>query len=94
MQNDKLMEFVKNVGLPQNGSFVGESYVITLADSDEWSKVYNILDKSEYVDRDIEADLSSAEEYRSTFLADGFDVAIVGDFDTDEYTVIITEAKE
>ena len=45
-------EFAKQLGITQEGSYVDGVYVINLEDSNEYSRVYTILDKSDLCDLD------------------------------------------
>lgn len=84
------------LGLIQPGEMndSGDAYIIKLKDSNEYSRVFSILDKSEHVDVDDEMTVITNLAGELTFLGDGFDVDLIGNFSTDEYMVVIMKVEE
>ena len=86
-------EFAKQLGITKEGSYVDDVYVITLDDSNEYSKVYTILDKSELCDLDPYEMSLDFQNSLMVYLADEFDIKLQANFDTDTYSVSFEEAK-
>lgn len=91
---DEMKDFANELGIRQEGQTEDGSYVIELADSDEYSRAYSLLDKSDKVDLDGEAALVFEKMSELTYLGDDFDVRLVANFTDDVYKVIIEKAEE
>lgn len=86
-------EFAKSIGLEQDGYQDGAKYIIELVDSNEFSRVYTLLDKSELLDIQEDATLLTDKVGELIYLSDDYDVKLVGNFISDIYRVVITEGK-
>lgn len=86
-------EFAKAIGLEQDGYQDGAKYIIELVDSNEFSRVYTLLDKSELLDIQEDATLLTDKVGELIYLSDDYDVKLVGNFVSDIYRVVITEGK-
>lgn len=86
-------EFAKAIGLEQDGYQDGSKYIIELVDSNEFSRVYTLLDKSELLDIQEDATLLTDKVGELIYLSDDYDVKLVGNFVSDIYRVVITEGK-
>lgn len=86
-------EFAKAIGLEQDGYQDGAKYIIELVDSNEFSRVYTLLDKSELLDIQEDATLLTDKVGELIYLSDDYDVKLVGNFISDIYRVVITEGK-
>ena len=87
-------EFAKHLGITKEGSYVDDVYVITLSGSNEYSKVYTILDKSDEVDLDTDEISLDVKNSLMVYLADDFDIKLTADFDADIYTITFEEVHE
>lgn len=87
-------EFAKQLGITQEGNYVDDVYVISLKDSNEYSKVYTILDKSELCDLDVEEISLDVQNSLLVYLADEFDIKLQANFDTNTYSVAFEEVHE
>lgn len=67
------------------------SYTIDLDNSNEYSRYYSKLDKSDMFEEDEEASQVSIETSSIQYLSDDFIVTLMANFDTDEYKLIIRE---
>lgn len=88
-----MKEFAEQLGLDLDGKMEGDKYIIELEDSDEYSKVYTLLDSSDLVDIDEEATLLTDKVGELLFLGDEFDVKLVGNFNSDIYRVVISRGE-
>ena len=87
-------EFAKQLGIDKKGSYVDDVYVITLENSNDYSRVYTILDKSELCDLDVEEINLDVQNSLLVYLADDFDIILKANFDTDDYSVSFEEVKD
>lgn len=86
-------KFAKDLGITSDGVLEGDRYVIELLDSNEYSKVYSLLDKSDKVDLDGDLTLVSEKMSELTFLSDDYDVKLIANFMDDVYKVIIEKGE-
>lgn len=86
-------EFAKQLGITQEGSYVDGVYVINLEDSNEYSRVYTILDKSDLCDLDVEEINLDVQSSLLVYLADDFDIKLQANFDTNSYSVSFEEVR-
>ena len=87
-------EFAKQLGITQEGSYVEDVYVIPLKDSNEYSRVYTLLDKSNLCDLDGEEINLGVQNSLLVYLSDDFDIKLLANFDTDTYSVSFERASE
>jgi len=88
-----IKEFAKKLGFDIEGVMEGDKYIIELSNSNDYSRVYTLLDNSEFVDIDEDATLVTNKVGELLFLSDDFDVKLVANFAQDIYRVVITEAE-
>lgn len=94
MEN-KMNEFLKSIGITQEGSYENDSkYVVELVDSNEYSKAYSILDKSDKVDLDTDLTLVSNKMSELTYLSDEYDIKLIANFADDIYKIIVTPGED
>jgi hypothetical protein len=86
----EMKEFAKQLGIDVEGTMEGSKYIIELSDSNEYSRVYTLLDGSDLVDVDEDATLLTDNVGELLFIGDDFDVKLVGNFNSDIYRVVIT----
>lgn len=86
-------ELADKLGLPE-GKAEGDAYVVSLDGSDAYAKAYTALGDS--VDVTLSEESVTVTEESAGLLYSGSDleVQLLGDFDKDEYKVVITDAKE
>jgi hypothetical protein len=86
----EMKEFAEKLGISVDGVLEGDKYIIELANSNDYSRVYTLLDNSELVDIDEDATLITDKVSELLFLGDEFDVKLVGNFVQDLYRIVIT----
>ena len=84
-------EIAKKLGIDYPGDEVGGKYIIPLVDSDEYSRVYTLLDKSNLVDLDTDSTLVTDKVSELQYFGEGFTVKIDANFVDDIYRVVITK---
>ena len=86
-------EFAKKLGITYPGEQVGNKYIIPLTDSDEYSKVYTLLDKSELVDLDTSCTLVTDKVSELQYFNEEFVVKLDANFIDDLYRVVISREE-
>jgi hypothetical protein len=87
---EELKEFAKKLGITVEGKMDGQKYVIELSNSDEYSRIYTLLDSSDLVDIDEDATLLTDKVGELLFIGNDYDVKLAGNFAQDLYRVVIT----
>lgn len=82
--------FTKKIGLDFPGEVRNGKYIIPLMGSDEYSKVYTILDKSDLVEL-TEPTLVTMKASELNYVGEGMEVSLTADFTDDLYRVVITK---
>lgn len=87
-------EFAKKLGIEHLGEMEGNKYIVPLLDSDEYSKVYTILDKSDLVELDTSCTLVTDKVSELQYFNDDFVVKLDANFVDDLYRVVIFKEIE
>ena len=87
-------EFAKRLGIEFPGDLVGGRFIIPLMSSDEYSKVYTTLDKSDLVELDGSSTLVTNKVSELKYTGEGFVVKLDANFDDDFYRVVITKEED
>ena len=86
-------EFAKDLGITKEGyETTNGSYVIELSNSNEFSKMYTLLDKNEDAILDVETMHMSDELVEMTYMTKEFDVTLKANLKENTYMVEIKEA--
>lgn len=87
-------ELLKKLDIQKDYEHEGDRIVIQLADSDEWMKLYNKLSKAKDIcDLDIDTGVQlDIEKWSAVFLADDYDLTLLGDVTNDDYKLVIKAA--
>jgi hypothetical protein len=88
-----MKEFVVKLGINLEGRMDGEKYIIELSDSDEYSRMYTLLDSSDLVEIEEDATLLTDKVGELLFTDDMFNIKLVGNFDSDIYRLVVTERE-
>lgn len=86
-------EFAKKLGIEHLGEMEENKYVVPLLDSDEYSKVYTILDKSDLVELDTSCTLVTDKVSELQYFNDDFVVKLDANFVDDLYRVVIMKEE-
>ena len=88
-------EVVKELGINRKGTFSRNgSYVIDLEDSsDDYGKVYSLLDKNPDVDYMEDNSLLTVDNGSMYYRYEDYMINLVGDFKNNHYKVVISEVK-
>ena len=88
-----MKEFVDKLGIGIEGTTEGDKYIIELSDSNEYSRMYTLLDSSDLVEIEEDATLLTDKVGELIFTGEFFDVKLVGNFSSDIYRIVITERE-
>jgi hypothetical protein len=88
-----MKEFVVKLGINLEGRMDGEKYIVELSDSDEYSRMYTLLDSSDLVEIEEDATLLTDKVGELLFTDDMFNIKLVGNFDSDIYRLVVTERE-
>lgn len=80
-------EFAKSIGITGEGTTSGNIYTVNLKDSNEYSRVYTLLDKAPDADLDNDESVLSESSTLLVYLTDDFDIKLKADLDKNIYTV-------
>ena len=86
-------KFAEELGITKEGSYVDGVYTIVLDNSNEYSKVYTLLDKSDKVDLDGDEVNLGVDSSIMVYLADDFDISLIANFEEDSYVVKFEEVN-
>lgn len=87
-------KFATELGISKEGKYIDGVYVITLDNSDEYSRVYTILDKSEIAELNDEEISLDVKDSIIGYYSPEFYIKLQSDFDNDVYTVSFEEIKD
>lgn len=89
-ENEK--DFMRRVGINKAGYYANDgSYVIDIDDSDEFGKMYSILDNSSELDDMTENSLLSVFTVSIQYISDDYQVSLLQDFEEDSYKIVVTK---
>lgn len=91
--SDKLEKLLTDLNIKKEGKMSGESYIVVLDNSDEYSRMYTALDNFDGAFLDPEGMIMSDSTGLMTYLTDDFDITLRADFDNDKYYLVVEEAK-
>jgi hypothetical protein len=87
-----LEKFLEKIGITQVGHYTkSNSYVIDLEDSDEYGKVYSILDKCDEIEEDEDSSTLNIHNSNIIFESDDYQFVLIADLDQDTYKLVCKE---
>ena len=90
-----MRDLLRKLGINEEGHrSTDNDYVIDLVDSDHFNKIFSKLDKSDLLDENEDSSVVNLEITNILYLADGFTLNLIADFEQDIYKLVITEIKE
>lgn len=84
-------EFLNSLGIKGQLQKSNSSYVLDILDSNEYGKIYSILDKSDKVEEDPESSQVTLDYSSIQFYNDEYNIQLIADFENDEYRLTIKE---
>ena len=87
-----LEKFLEKIGITQVGHYTkSNSYVIDIEDSDEYGKVYSILDKCDEIEEDEDSSTLNIHNSNIIFESDDYQFVLIADLDQDTYKLVCKE---
>lgn len=89
VSRDECEEFLQKLGIDFPVEVINGRAVAPLVNSDEYSKVYTILDKSDLVELDGSSTLVTEKSSELKYFGEGFIVKLDANFVDDLYRVVV-----
>lgn len=90
-----MRDLLRKLGINEPGQrSTDNDYVIDLEDSDHFNRIFSKLDKSDLVDENEDSSVVNLEITNILYMADGFTLNLIADFEQDIYKLVVTEIKE
>lgn len=67
------------------------SFVVDIYDSDDFGRIYSLLDNNKDVEELSESSLLNQRSANVLYLYDDYQITLVADFDEDLYKLVVTE---
>ena len=87
-----LEKFLEKLGITQVGHYTKtNTYIIDIEDSDEYGKIYSLLDKNEEIEEDEDSSTITVHTSNLVFESDNYQLTLIADFDQDTYKLVCKE---
>ena len=87
-----LEKFLEKLGITQVGHYTKtNTYIIDIDDSDEYGKIYSLLDKSNEIEEDEDSSTITVHTSNIVFESDNYQLTLIADFDQDTYKLVCKE---
>ena len=87
-----IKDVLNDLNIRFDGDFSRDgSYVVDLFDSDQFGKVYSILDKNKDVENLEDSSSLTVHSANISYLYDDYQLNLIADFDENLYKLVITE---
>lgn len=94
MNEEQVRAFLNSIGITEEGKLIDSEYVIQLEDSDEWAKVYSLLEQAENVDIDPDEPIMASERSGIiVYLSDDYDITLDARYDSNTYTLTVSKGE-
>ena len=85
-------EVLKKLGISLDGEFSKDgSYIVDIYNSDEFGRVYSVLEKNDDVEELYSNSLLTIHNSSISYLYDNYQITLVADFEQDLYKLVISE---
>lgn len=84
-------EFLQSLGIKGNLQKSSNSYVMDIDNSNEYGRIYSLLDKSEEVEEDPESSQVTFDYSSIQFFNDEYIIQLIADFENNSYRLTIKE---
>ena len=89
--DEDLETFIDSLNLPFEGEIKGDEYVVALGNSNDFSKIYNIISTNKDLNLK-DGSTANDSEARFLFLGDNFEISLLANFDDDIYRLAVSKA--
>jgi hypothetical protein len=87
-----LEKFLEKLGITKVGHYTKtNTYIIDIEDSDEYGKIYSVLDKSDKIEEDEDSSTITIHTSNLVFESDNYQLTLIADFDQDTYKLVCKE---
>lgn len=87
-----LEKFLEKLGITQVGHYTKtDAYIIDIDDSEEYGKIYSLLDKSTEIEEDEDSSTITVHTSNIVFETDNYQLTLIADFDQDTYKLVCKE---
>ena len=84
-------EFLRSLGITGDLQKSNASYVMDIENSNEYGRIYSLLDKNEEDEEDRESSQVTMDYSSVQFFNDDITIQLIADFEHDEYRLTIKE---
>ena len=85
-------EVLKKLGISLDGEFSKDgSYIVDIYNSDEFGRVYSVLEKNDDVEELYSNSLLTIHNSSISYLYDNYQITLIADFEQDLYKLVISE---
>ncbi len=84
-------KFLNSIGIYLSGTQKNGKYVIDLADSNEYDKILNKLERADSLEEDEDSSVVGYDSASSVFENDDYYITILADFKNDTYKLTVKE---
>lgn len=86
-----LEEILQEIGIKQKAEQTEDGLVILLKNSNDYGRIYSILENSDLIEIDDDSSVLTYESSSIQYNGDGFIITLISDFDADTYKLTIKE---
>ena len=85
-------EVLKELGIKSDGEYSKDGqYVVDIFDSDEFGKIYSVLERNDEVEELYDSSLLTVHNSNLTYLYGDYQLTLSADFDNNLYKLIVSE---
>lgn len=85
-------DFLKQIGIVPTGTMSDDGcYVMDIEDSNEYGKIYSVLDQCDEVYEDEDSSFVTSEQGSIQYINDKYTLTLISQFDTDIYRLTVRE---
>ena len=89
-----MKNLLTKLGITQAGHFLKDgTYVVEFESDSEYNKVFSKLDRSELLEEDPEAGSVTLSTAIVSYIAEGYTLTLISNFDNNTYELRVTEMK-
>lgn len=90
-----MKDLLRKLGIMEEGTRTSNhNYVIDLEDSDHFNRIFSKLDKSDLVEENEDSSVVNLEVTNILYIADGFSLNLIADFEQDIYKLVVSDLEE
>ena len=87
----EVQDFLNELGIELEAKETEDGYEVSIPDSNEYNKIFTILDRSEEVEEDPDLNSITLDTFVNSYFNDDYDILLSADFEQDVYNIKITK---